>query len=242
MVLFLTSNPFVDKQSRKGDSCHLNSDNGFVRNLRKVWPEQAKVLYIASDPYDFGRNEESKQLFREAPERSGLPVAFVDVCDARNAGQNLAEFDVLILAGGHVPTQNRFFHEIHLEQRLWDYRGIVISISAGSMNSAEVVYAQPELEGEAIAPDYERYLPGLGLTEYQILPHYYAIKDEMLDGMRMIEEITLPDSMGNNFFLLPDGSYILETYESAVLYGEAYLAHDGVLSQVCRNGSHVILR
>ena len=38
------------------------------------------------------------------------------------------------------------------------------------MNCAQIVYAQPELEGEAIDPKYERFLEGLNLTKFQILP------------------------------------------------------------------------
>lgn len=40
---------------------------------------------------------------------------------------------------------------------LKDYQGVILGISAGSMNSADVVYAQPEEEGEGIDPEYEKY-------------------------------------------------------------------------------------
>lgn len=37
--------------------------------------------------------------------------SFFDICDARNEemAQNISEYDVIILAGGHVPTQNKYF-------------------------------------------------------------------------------------------------------------------------------------
>jgi len=31
------------------------------------------------------------------------------------------------------------------------------------MNCADTVYAQPEEPGEAVDPDYQRFIPGLGL-------------------------------------------------------------------------------
>lgn len=40
------------------------------------------------------------------------------------------------------------------------------------MNRAREVYAQPELEGESVDTEYQRFLDGLGLTELMILPHY----------------------------------------------------------------------
>ena len=49
------------------------------------------------------------------------------------------------------------------------------------MNSAEIVYAQPEMSGEAIDPNYKRFLKGLNLTKFQIIPHYYSIRDKKLE-------------------------------------------------------------
>ena len=68
-----------------------------------------------------------------------------------------------------------------------------MGISAGHMNCAEIVYAQPEMPGEAVDPDYRRFIPGLGLTKYNILPHYQAVKDDYVDGMRLFEDITFRD-------------------------------------------------
>ena len=53
-------------------------------------------------------------------------------------------YDVILLGGGHVPTQNKFFKEIRLREKIKDFDGIIIAISAGSMNSADIVYCQPE--------------------------------------------------------------------------------------------------
>ena len=70
----------------------------------------------------------------------------------------LCAYDVIFLGGGHVPTQNAFFHRIGLREKIRNFDGIVIGISAGSMNSADVVYAQPELPGEAADESYQRFL------------------------------------------------------------------------------------
>ena len=144
--------------------------------------------------------------------------------------------DMVILGGGHVPTQNRFFQKIGLREILRDYKGIVIGISAGSMNSAETVYSQPELEGEALDPDYEKYLPGLGLTDVNLLPHYQECKNDVLDGFRVYENITYPDSMGRTFYAIPDGSYLFIKDGKEELRGEAYMIRDGVLTQISENG------
>lgn len=82
---------------------------------------------------------------------SGLSIAQMDLCDQRHEGLlgALSGYDVLILPGGHVPTQNNFFNRISLKERMKAFRGIVIGISAGTMNCADTVYAQPELPGES---------------------------------------------------------------------------------------------
>lgn len=121
------------------------------------------------------------------------------------------------------------------------FDGVLVGISAGTMNSAEVVYAQPELEGEATDPNYQRFLPGLGLTKKMILPHYQMLKDEVLDGLRVMEDIAYPDSQGRRFYLLVDGSYLYIEDGREEVFGEAHLLADGKLSQISKLGESVLL-
>ena len=111
-----------------------------------------------------------------------------------------------------------------------------MGISAGSMNLASTVYAQPELEGEAADPLYERFLPGLGLTETMLLPHYQDCKDDVLDGKRVFEDIAYPDSMGRQFIAAPDGSYLLIKDGREELRGEYYMIKDGEISGTLYGG------
>lgn len=110
------------------------------------------------------------------------------------------------------------------------------------MNCAEIVYAHPELEGEAVDPAYQKYLPGLGLTQKMILPHYQMIKDDVLDGLRVMEEIAYPDSQGKKFYLLVDGSYLFIDKGVEKIFGEAYQLADGKLTQISSLGDVVVLQ
>ena len=174
---------------------------------------------------------------------SGLPILHIDKCDDRNPGavEALEDIDVLILAGGHVPTQNKFMHQLRLRERLKDYHGIVVAWSAGSMNCADTVYAGPELEGEAIDPLYERWISGLGLTDINIFPHFQSLKDEYLDGFRLIEDITYADSVGHEIIALNDGSYIMLENGKATLHGEAYMIKDRRQWKICSDGETISL-
>lgn len=244
MTVFLTSHigGSVRKNGQRIPSS-LIIDNDLINNLKKRWPERAKVLFIAANPNNIEKSESYRNAFLYAFPFHGMTIETYAVCDCRNEGvvDHLSEFNVIILSGGHVPTQNSFFKNIGLKEKLDSYSGIVIGISAGTMNCAEVVYAHPELDGEAVDPEYQRFVPGLGLTKRMILPHYQMIKDDVLDDLRVFEDIAYPDSYGREFYALNDGSYVISENGIEILYGEAYRIKDGQISMICRNGESVIL-
>ncbi|MBO5031316.1 MAG: Type 1 glutamine amidotransferase-like domain-containing protein [Lachnospiraceae bacterium] len=213
----------------------LIADNGFLESLQQHWKDNSDVLIISSDPDSSEMNDSIRDVFAEAFPMSGLSIRRMQICDKRNEeiAAQIADYDVLILAGGHVPTQNAFFQKIRLKERIKDFDGILIGISAGTMNCAETVYAQPELEGESIDKEYRRFLSGLGITRLMILPHFQYIRNNILDGKRIMEDITFPDSYGREFYGLTDGSYVMIENETMTLYGEAYLIRDGELTQIC---------
>ena len=245
MTLFLTSSPCDDNvPAGCGLPCIFFERNGFVENLRRHVRPGMRFLTIAAWKDDHARNDEMARTFAGGFAYHRMVPVQVRVLDSRNqtdAAELVADSDVILLAGGHVPTQNAFFREIGLRALLADYPGVVMGVSAGSMNAADVVYAQPEEAGEAIDPAYRRFIPGLGLTQHNILPHYHMVKDHVLDGMRLFEDITFGDSCGQTFRVLADGSYILETAQEAWLYGEAWVIRDGVMHKICQDGSRIRL-
>ena len=149
----------------------LIEKNGLLERLKSIWTPDARVMIICGSPSDYEKNDSVCACLKEALPMSGLSISYIEKCDDRNREiiNELGKMDVIILAGGHVPTQNKFMQQLQLKERLKDYGGIIIAWSAGSMNCAENVYAGPELEGEAIDPDYERWIPGLGITKINIL-------------------------------------------------------------------------
>ena len=199
------------------------------------------MLIISADADSLEINDSIRNIFAASFPMSGLYAQQMIICDRRNEEVvgRISEYDVVILAGGHVPTQNAFFKRIDLKERIKDFDGILIGISAGTMNSAETVYAQPELEGESIDEKYQRFLSGLGITTLMILPHYQDIKDDMLDGKRLFEEITFADSYGREFFALVDGSYFMIENGKTTLFGEAYLIKDGRIERICEKDKKI---
>ena len=234
MVLFVTSSPYVND----ADRAILSNDNEFIDRIRAVLPAYPRALFIAADPDNredtcrFGAD--TVAAFSEA----GMPFQSYHILDGYNAESAewlIENSDIILLSGGHVPTQNAFFQEIGLRELMERFDGVVVGISAGSMNCADCVYVQPEEEGES-SPDFPRWAQGLGLTDVNILTHYQKVKDNILDGLRLFEDITYADSMGNTFYVLPDGSYFYQDEDGLLLCGEGYRLQDGVLEQLTQNG------
>lgn len=224
MVIFLTSSPTGDLDGRYRVE-GIDDRNGFKDELKKVWKENSRCLIISAAPAEHERNEEFQSFLGHALHVSGFSVACVDLLDDRwmhITRDQLLSYDAIWLGGGHVPTQNAFLKAIGVREMLKDYDGLVIGISAGTMNCADVVYAQPEDPGEAIDPSYQRFISGLGLTDINVLPHYQMLYGSYIDGLRLFEDVTFPDSYGKTFIALPDGSYIKIEGDHARIYGEAY--------------------
>lgn len=229
MVTFLTSSP-TKELSPEDPFPALDERNGFLLHLKEHWPEEARCLMIAATPQAHGLNDEMTAFYREAVENCGFPVSRFDLWDDRRpplSRWELHRYDAVFLAGGHVPTEHRWFEAIGLREKLAGYGGLVIGTSAGSMNAARLVYAWPEEEGESLLPVEELFFPGLGLADTIVLPHYQKLKDGWLDGRRLMEDVTCAHSMGRRFLLIPDGSYVLVKDGAETVFGEAYLASDG---------------
>lgn len=228
MICFLTSSPCC------GDK-KLDTRNGFADELKHAVQEPCSCLFVCSDPDDYEFTDGFAKEIEECFYNSGFRFSDFNILDSRNEGSAykfVQNSNLIVLAGGHVPTQNRFFNKIGLRNLLKNYKGVIVGISAGTMNSADIVYAQPELPGEAVSTDYKRFLKGLGLTKIMVLPHYQKIKNDKVDGFRVFEDITYPDSFGRKFYALVDGSYILIKNHVEEIRGEGYLIENGNINKI----------
>lgn len=245
MVSFLTSSLSILCDTAAG-TYSLNPANNFVTELHRCLPNKKIAgLFVASFPDNFRKSEYYGYGICDEFQRAGFSFDTYTILDRRN-GEHSRELvqnsDLIILSGGHVPTQNAFFADIHLKDCLEDFHGVLVGLSAGSMNSAEIVYAHPELDGEAVSPEYRRFLSGLGITKVMILPHYQDIKDDVLDGLRIFEDIVYPDSIGRKFYAIPDGTYLYCENGREELRGEAYLIENGEIRKINENNQAILLR
>ena len=133
---FLTSLPYTE------DSGELNPANGFLDELKRCITLPCRMLYNSGYPDDGKDNDESAEEFMQGLKNTGIKTETARVLDSRNPGKAkelVSASDLIILDGGHVPSQNRFINSISLRRLLQDYEGILIGVSAGSVNCADTV-------------------------------------------------------------------------------------------------------
>lgn len=240
MKCFLTGNFTI------ANTNELNPENGLAERLRAALPAECAAVYVCSAPDDPSRTDRYARLAKKSFEAAGFVFRGFTVLDRRNQADTAAlvrQADLLVFAGGHVPTQNRFFREIGLRQALAGFQGVILGVSAGSMNCFGLVYAPPELKGEALDPAYPKYYEGLGLTDTMLIPHYQILKTDVVDGLRLMEDIVYPDSAGKTFYAIVDGSYLyLDTdARRQEICGEAFVIENGALTPLSAAGGVVPL-
>lgn len=236
-ICFFTSSMMTTEFDEDGAEypVPIKNDNNFLTRLSENWPDNAKVLMISSNPTTYENNDFYLKMYRESMEMSNLSIQKMDVYDARS-DYDIHRYDVLILSGGHVPTQNKFFKEINLRDNIHDFNGVIVALSAGSMNAADIVYSIPEEDGEALDPNYIRYFEGLGLYNKRIFPHYQYFKDLTLDGLDMVHDIALKDSYKEDIYAIDDGVYFMKKDDALYLCGKAHYMKDGHITSIGADG------
>lgn len=222
---------------------NFGNKNNILDNIKKYVKKYDNFLFVANDEF----NNEATDMYADVTFKSfDLTLAFKNykILDSRTeniADELIKEADLIFLCGGHLPTQNNFFENINLREKIKNTDAFIIGGSAGAMNMADNVYCIPELEGESIDPNFKKDLNGLALTNINILPHYDEFRNVMLDNKRFVEDIVLPDTYKRIVYGLNNGSYILID-DKNYLYGEAYLLKDGIINKINEAGKVKVIK
>ena len=236
MKLILTSCLDTYTKNSEGERIPHNfgNKNGILDLIKKLAPRQKHFVYVANNENDYCATDiHATAIFNSF--NLTFPFKNYTILDGRtaqNAKTMINNADLIFLCGGHVPTQNIFLHKTGIATLLKDSNALIIGVSAGSMNCADVVYSQPELPGETIDPNYHKYLKGLGLTKISILPHFTQKTNCTLDGKNIFKEISIPDSKLKPFIACLDGTFIYDNGQAQFIYGEAYFFDNGSFQKI----------
>ena len=220
---------------------NFGNDNKILDNIKKYVKKYDNFLFVASNEFDNEVTDVYANLTFESFNMT-LPFKNYYILDSRTediADELIQKADLIFLCGGHVPTQNKFFSNIDLKEKIKNADALIIGGSAGAMNMAGIVYCPPELEGEAVDSNFNRFYEGLGLTNINVFPHYDELKDDLVDGIHVINEIVIPDSFKYDIYAINNGSYILID-DKNYLYGEAYLIKDGKIEKINENDELIV--
>lgn len=214
----------------------LDEKNGFKNLMRELLKDDDRGLIIAAYPSRYLENDEMCDYFRNAFQSVGVTFSTFDLCDYRYpfTEEMILSYDFICLAGGHTPTENKYFEEINLREKLSNFDGVILGMSAGSMNLADKVYFQPEEPGES-SPNFIRDGIGLGLCDFNVVPHFQMIQNTILDGYSLVYDLIKNDSHGRNLIAINDGTYIYGDDNDFFLFGEAYLIKDGEFTKICED-------
>ncbi len=241
-TIFLTS---MTLQNMNDISPKLNNINNFVTQLKKYHKKGLdNFVYFPSNPITYDSNDFYANLYYKAFENSELKFTNCILVDNRNNSklhEIVQDADIIILGGGELPRQNAFFNNLHLKEELNYYEGIIVGMSAGSMNLADIVFDFPELDEQIGNPNY---LKGLGYTDINIVPHYKPTETNYIleSGLDAWATYVLPHSHKIKIYALVDGTHILIQNNHADIFGEAYLVKDSIISKICNNYESCILK
>ena len=219
----------------------IDNTNGIVDQIKKLINGNQSILYIASDPNNYDKIDSYSYILFEALKLSNITFSHYLVLDNRTQNkvrEYISKANVIFLSGGDTFIENNFFKEIKLKELLYNYDGIIIGQSAGSINMADDVYNSPE-EGDNSEPIY---FEGLGLSNINIEPHF-VLDTKYFDEMQLYQRNhIINESKKRAIYALCDGSHILEVGETIIVYGKSYLIKDGLIKEMCDDGESFCIK
>ena len=238
MRYFLTSYPIDDTTGK------LSEKNKFRERFLLSIGEKVDMLFVASDPDGYEFSEHFVQDIAATLKKEGVEVSSLFILDNRNKGKAASLFkkcNLVVLAGGHVPTQNKFFASFPIKMLLSRFKGTLLGISAGSMNSGKEVYLMLEEKGETKSEECNRLVKGLGLTSLVLIPHYTEDEDYNLDGLNLYRDVVYPFFQNRAVMCIPDGTYVYNSDEGEVICGECWSIIDGKRNRISVDGEEVFV-
>ena len=228
---------FYEKDDQGNKIAHnFGNDNNILTSLKANIKKYDNLVFVGNGI----EGEKGEAYFNLARQSFDLTLpfkhyAYLNHNTMDKSKELIKNADLIFLCGGHLPTQNKFFNEIGLREVLKNTNALIVGGSAGSMNCADVVYCPPELEEEVLNDNFKRFLPGLALTDINIMPHFDMFQKMEICGKRYIEDVVVPDSYKTDIIGLNNGSYILVKDNQTTIYGESYLIQNGKIIQIAEN-------
>lgn len=152
----------------------------------------------------------------------GIIFDYVKVIDSRtskdSAQMAVRNADVIWLAGGDTPTQFAYMESYGLIPFLREHNGVIIGMSAGSINMAKTAVCTLTCEHSELVI-YE----ALGLVDFSVEPH--------LDKSNITEELLLLSEKYPLYGICDDGAIVCKENETLYI-GDVFLIDNRHVNQL----------
>lgn len=200
---------------------------GFNEQTTEVFRQKInkrnKFAFVASEFEKIHEKTDNYfHLFLNMFERVGIHFEEAYVVDGRmsvdEAQKKVAAADVVWLSGGDTPTQFQYLKKYGLDTVIKQHDGIIIGMSAGSINLAKISICTLTCE------HYKQEIyNGLGCVDVSVEPHFVRneVSKELID---LSKKYTI--------YGLCDDSIIVCSGKTIEFYGEIYKLTNGNIEEI----------
>jgi len=165
---------------------------GFNEKIAKVFQQKIyrrnKFAFVASEFEKMHeKTDQYFQFFLNMFEDIDIHFQKSYIVDARMSADDMkrtiSDADVVWLSGGNTPVQFYYFQKYGLENVIKQHKGIVIGMSAGSINMAKTAICTL-----SCGHDKLRIYNGLGCVDISVEPHFVRSKvsNELIELSNMV--------------------------------------------------------
>lgn len=181
--------------------------NDFIQCVKGYYNKNDSFLFIASDFSGHSKTDKYTNEFLNMFKNNGIVFDKVHVIDDRitkeKAAKYIKEADIIWLAGGDTLKQIVNLKEYNLIPVLQNKEGLIIGMSAGSINMAKKVVLAKDINDNN--PKLAIY-DGIGLVNINIEPHLDSASEEhMKDIYEASQFTTIYGLYDNSFIKIVDG-------------------------------------
>lgn len=193
----------------------------FIQCVKEYYNNNGSFLFIASDFSGHSKTDKYTNEFLNMFKNNGIIFDNVHVIDDRitkeKAMEYIKEADIIWISGGDTLKQIMNLKKYNLIPVLQNKEGLIIGMSAGSINMATRVVLAKDINDNI--PKLAIY-DGIGLVNINIEPHLDSASEEHMKDIYEASQIT-------TIYGLYDNSFIKIVDGKVDIYGE-YLKYENI--------------
>jgi len=209
---------------------HCKFSPELISNLQSQVTNRERLVYICTDPEAHESTDNFEKLMTDYFRKMDIEFSEIHVLDSRKPANECTKLinsaSVVFLMGGRTLLQYQFIIKNNLAESLKNHTGIIMGVSAGAINMAELSLLAPTESSGSVPVMYKGVsladIPaimynGIGLADITTTPHFDP------EDKNLIDNILLPFSHKTDIYAMEDDSAILIYDGKKQLFGNIHL-------------------